>query len=117
MFATCTLPQSDDIVQNMTKNFLSKEKRSDCLLLVLALAINIDCFIRYNAILTGNTANPDSLPDMVKNIIARNPVGANQDQTDRASATYSWIPVKAIQKIHHQKSITPARIKICSTHD
>ena len=43
----------------------SKEKRSDCKLLVLALAINTDGFIRYSAVLEGNTADPKSLPDMV----------------------------------------------------
>lgn len=42
----------------------SKEKRSDCKLLVLALAINTEGFIRYSSILEGNTADPQSLPDM-----------------------------------------------------
>ena len=58
----------------------SKEKRSDCKLLVLALAINTEGFIRYSAILEGNTADPKSLPDMVDNLIARNPVGVPEDQ-------------------------------------
>ena len=43
----------------------SKEKRSDCKLLVLALCINREGFIRYSSILAGNTADPNSLPDMV----------------------------------------------------
>lgn len=43
----------------------SKEKRSDCKLLVLALCINKEGFIRYSSILSGNTADPNSLPDMV----------------------------------------------------
>lgn len=43
----------------------SKEKRSDCKLLVLALCINQEGFIRYSSILAGNTADPNSLPDMV----------------------------------------------------
>ena len=58
----------------------SKERRNDCKLLVLALAINTDGFIRYSAILEGNTADPKSLPDMVDNLIATNPVGADPDQ-------------------------------------
>lgn len=57
----------------------SKEKRSDCRLLVLALAINTEGFIRYSSILEGNTADPDSLPDMVERIIAKNPVSPNPD--------------------------------------
>ena len=58
----------------------SKEKRNDCKLLVLALAINTDGFIRYSAILEGNTADPKSLPDMVDSLIATNPVGTDPDQ-------------------------------------
>lgn len=58
----------------------SKEKRTDCRLLVLALAINTEGFIRYSAILPGNTADPNSLPDMVERIIAKNPVVPNPEQ-------------------------------------
>ena len=58
----------------------SKEKRNDCKLLVLALAINTDGFIRYSAILEGNTADPKSLSDMVDSLIATNPVGTDPDQ-------------------------------------
>lgn len=58
----------------------SKEKRNDCRLLVLALAINTEGFIRYSSILEGNTADPDSLPDMVDRIIAKNPVSPNPDE-------------------------------------
>lgn len=58
----------------------SKEKRSDCKLLVLALAINTDGFIRYSAVLEGNTADPKSLPDMVEKLVATNPTGASPDQ-------------------------------------
>lgn len=58
----------------------SKEKRYDCRLLVLALAINTEGFIRYSSILEGNTADPKSLPDMVDKIIAKNPVSPNPDE-------------------------------------
>lgn len=58
----------------------SKEKRSDCRLLVLALAINTEGFIRYSSILEGNTSDPASLPDMVERIIAKNPVSPNPDE-------------------------------------
>ncbi|CDN30236.1 hypothetical protein BN938_0129 [Mucinivorans hirudinis] len=58
----------------------SKEKRSDCRLLVLALAINTEGFIRYSSILAGNTADPDSLPAMVEGIISKNPVSTNPQQ-------------------------------------
>ena len=49
----------------------SKENRSDCKLLVLALCINAEGFIRYSSILAGNTADPASLPDMVDTLAAR----------------------------------------------
>lgn len=46
----------------------SKEKRRDCKLLVLALSVNREGFIRYSAILAGNTTDPASLPAMVDNL-------------------------------------------------
>lgn len=49
----------------------SKEKRSDCRLLVLALCINKEGFIRYSSVLEGNAADPKSLPDMVENLAAK----------------------------------------------
>ena len=52
----------------------SKEKRSDCRLLVLALCINTDGFIRYSAILEAGTADPKSLPAMVDGLMAKSPV-------------------------------------------
>ena len=58
----------------------SKENRRDCKLLVLALCINTDGFIRYSSILEGNTADPKSLPDMVDKLIAENPAGASPDE-------------------------------------
>lgn len=49
----------------------SKEKRSDCRLLVLALCINEEGFIRYSSVLPGNTSDPASLPDMVETLRAK----------------------------------------------
>ena len=58
----------------------SKEKRSDCKLLVLALCINKEGFIRYSSILAGNTADPDSLPGMIDTLAAKTRV---PDRPDR----------------------------------
>lgn len=55
----------------------SKEKRNDCKLLVLALCINTDGFIRYSSILEGNTADPKSLPQMIEQVIADSPLSDN----------------------------------------
>lgn len=58
----------------------SKEKRSDCKLLVLALCINTDGFIRYSSVLEGNTAEPKSLPDMVGKLTRENPAKCADDE-------------------------------------
>ncbi|QUB62078.1 transposase [Prevotella melaninogenica] len=58
---------------NKAKFGRSKEKRSDCKLLVLALCINKEGFIRYSSILEGNTADPKSLPNMIDTLAKRNP--------------------------------------------
>ena len=52
----------------------SKEKRGDCRLLVLALCINTDGFIRHSEVLPGNTADPKSLPSMVDSLMGKSPV-------------------------------------------
>jgi len=59
----------------------SKEKRSDCKLLVLALCVNKEGFIRYSSVLAGNTADPDSLPDMVETLKAK--IRANDKDSER----------------------------------
>lgn len=55
----------------------SKEKRSDCKLLVLALCVNTDGFIRYSSVFPGNTADSKSLPDMIEKVIGQSPVAAD----------------------------------------
>lgn len=60
----------------------SKEKRSDCKLLVLALCVNEEGFIRYASILAGNTADPDSLPNMVESLAKQS--GVRKNEKDRA---------------------------------
>ena len=55
-----------------TKFDRSKEKRSDSKLLVLALFINKGGGIRYSSILEGNTAAPQSLPNMIETLASRN---------------------------------------------
>ena len=57
-----------------------KSKRYDCKLLVLALCVNTEGFIRYSEILEGNTADPKSLPAMVDGLIKRRPEQSGQRQ-------------------------------------
>jgi len=46
----------------------SKEKRSDAKLVVLALVINPQGFIKYSAILEGNMSDPKTLEDMINKL-------------------------------------------------
>jgi transposase len=46
----------------------SKEKRSDAKLVVLAMVINAEGFIKYSSLLEGNTSDPSTLPDMIEQL-------------------------------------------------
>ncbi len=46
----------------------SKEKRTDAKLVVLALVINPEGFIKYSAILEGNMSDPKSLALMIEKL-------------------------------------------------
>lgn len=46
----------------------SKEKRSDCKLVVLALVVNVEGFIKYSNVFEGNKSDSKSLPDIIKKI-------------------------------------------------
>jgi len=46
----------------------SKEKRNDCPLIVLALVVNVEGFIKYSAILRGNISDCTTLLEMVENL-------------------------------------------------
>jgi hypothetical protein len=46
----------------------SKEKRSDCKLVVLALVVNVEGFIKYSNIFEGNTADNTTLPQIIDNL-------------------------------------------------
>jgi hypothetical protein len=46
----------------------SKEKRSDCPLMVLALVVNVEGFVKYSAIYEGNKADCQTLGDMIEKL-------------------------------------------------
>jgi hypothetical protein len=50
---------------NLARRGRSKEKRSDCPLLVLALVVNVEGFIKYSAIYEGNRADCSTLAEMI----------------------------------------------------
>lgn len=49
----------------------SKEKRSDCKLVVLALVVNVEGFIKYSNIFEGNMTDNQSLPKIIDNLRAQ----------------------------------------------
>ena len=49
----------------------SKEKRSDCKLVVLALVDNVEGFIKYSNIFDGNTADNATLPKIIDNLLSQ----------------------------------------------
>ena len=46
----------------------SKEKRNDCPLVVLALVVNVEGFIKYSSIFKGNTADCKTLGEIIDNL-------------------------------------------------
>jgi hypothetical protein len=59
---------------NIAQHGRSKEKRYDCPLIVLALVVNVEGFIKYSAIYEGNRADCTTLDAMIKSLLA--PVSA-----------------------------------------
>lgn len=56
----------------------SKEKRSDAKLVVLAMVVNAEGFIKHSAILEGNTSDPSTLPDMIEQLSLQSHSPANK---------------------------------------
>ena len=52
----------------IAKHGRSKEKRSDCKLIVLGLVVNQAGFIKYSGLLEGNISDPATMGDMVRNL-------------------------------------------------
>jgi len=55
---------------NLARHGRSKEKRNDCPLIVLALVVNIEGFIKYSAIFEGNTADCKTLCGIIDKLIS-----------------------------------------------
>ena len=49
----------------------SKEKRSDCKLVVLAMVVNVEGFIKYSNIFEGNISDSQSLPKIIDSLRAQ----------------------------------------------
>jgi len=53
---------------NLAKYGRSKEKRSDCKIVVLAMVVNVEGFIKYSGIFSGNMQDPQTLEHVVKHL-------------------------------------------------
>jgi hypothetical protein len=65
----------------LAKRGRSKEKRSDCPLIVLALVVNVEGFIRYPSIYEGNMADCNTLGAMIDKLSAA--IGKPSSATDK----------------------------------
>ena len=65
---TNTYFESEKRNSNLAKFGRSKEKRKDAKLVVLALVVNVEGFIKYTSILEGNTADSGTLPAMIEKL-------------------------------------------------
>ena len=65
---TNTFFESPKMHSSLAKFGRSKEKRSDAKLVVLAMVINTEGFIKYSSILEGNTSDPSALPAMIEQL-------------------------------------------------
>jgi transposase len=57
---------------NFAKYGRSKEKRNDCKLIVLALVINVEGFVKYSKLFEGNTGDSVTLPIILKELNTNN---------------------------------------------
>lgn len=65
---TNTYFESEKRTSKLAKFGRSKEKRKDAKLVVLALVVNVEGFIKYTSILEGNTADSGTLPAMIEKL-------------------------------------------------
>jgi len=60
--------EGDKRGSNLARYGRSKEKRSDCPLVVLALVVNVEGFIKYSSIFQGNMSDSKSLGEIIDHI-------------------------------------------------
>lgn len=65
---TNTYFEGRKIKSKIAKFGRSKEKRSDCKLVVLAMVVNVEGFIKYSNIFEGNMSDSESLPKIIDNL-------------------------------------------------
>jgi len=67
---TNTYFEGDMRQSDIARRGRSKEKRSDCPLVVLALVVNVEGFIKYSAIYEGNMADCKTLGDTIDKLVS-----------------------------------------------
>ncbi|WP_027472077.1 IS1634 family transposase [Saccharicrinis fermentans] len=105
----------------------SKEKRSDAKLVVLALVINVEGFIKYSSILEGNMADSKTLEGMINNLRVKTSTSSKKAlvvidagiATDDnlkmiASKGYDYL---CVSRVHLTKYTIDANAKTVSVYD
>ena len=65
---TNTYFEGRKVTSEIAKFGRSKERRSDCKLVVLALVVNVEGFIKYSNIFEGNSSDSQTLPKIIDNL-------------------------------------------------
>ena len=63
---------------NLARRGRSKEKRSDCPLVVLALVVNVEGFIKYSSVFNGNMSDSKSLGEVIDHLRASTSSGSKR---------------------------------------
>ena len=90
-----------------------KEKRSDCPLIVLALVVNVEDFIKYSAIYRGNTADCKTLEAMINQLAAATTAKpAHQDGSKRIVVIDAGIATEDNLKMITEKGYDSVGLKV-----
>jgi len=48
------------------QKWVSKDKRSNTKIVILALVVNVEVFIKYSAVFDGNMSDSNTIPEIIK---------------------------------------------------
>jgi len=90
----------------------SKEKRNDCKLVVLALVVNPEGFIKYSSILEGNASDPSTLEAMINDLRLKTSENAKKAVVVMDAGITSEANLKMIrEKGYDYLCVTRSRVK------
>lgn len=107
---TNTFFEGRKVQSELAKHGRSKEKRSDAKLVVLALVVNIEGFIKYSAIHEGNIADCKTLSKMIDKIYSHTCPGKAVIVLDAGIATEDNLQM-ITQKGYHYLCVSRSKLK------